>query len=208
MSTITIQRSCYVCGEDDYKLLYRTRLSPGPVVQCRNCGLVYINPIEHPEWLAADGHDKTGGSMDAATPLAYQQIYLAEAEVKRNLYQAILDRIESVTGRAGTLLDVGSYVGLFMQTATARGWQCKGVEPERDAWQYAVQELGLDACLGTLSTCTFAPQSFDSVTLLQVLEHVADPRQMLKQVYNLLRPGGVLVVEVPNIDCASFFSFR
>jgi SAM-dependent methyltransferase len=166
--------------------------------------LVYINPIEHPELLAAGDHDQAGDLMNATAPPVYPQIYLAEAKVKRKLYMKILGRIESVTGRAGTLLDVGSYLGLFMQAAESRGWRCKGIEPERDAWQYAVQELGLDVCLGTLRKCTFSPQSFDAIILLQVLEHVLDPRQTLEQIYGLLRPNGVLFVEVPNIDCLSF----
>jgi 2-polyprenyl-3-methyl-5-hydroxy-6-metoxy-1,4-benzoquinol methylase len=192
---------CNLCGQDNAKLLYRPRLSPGPVVCCQTCGLLYVNPIEDPERLAGNDHDKI---TDLVEPRLYKQFYLAEAEVKRNLYMDILGRIESVTGRAGTLLDVGSYLGLFMQAAESRGWRCKGIEPERDAWQYAVQELKLDVCLGTLRTCTFAPHSFDAIILLQVLEHVLDPRQTLEQIHGLLRPNGVLLVEVPNINCLSF----
>ena len=195
---------CNLCGQNDAQFLYRPRQSPGPVVRCRNCGLVYVDLIEHPERLTSDDHDKTGDLIYAAGTPVYQQLFLSEADVKRKLYAEILDRIESVTGGAGTLLDVGSYLGLFMQTAAARSWQCKGIEPEHDAWQYAVQELGLDVCLGTLDTCEFAPGSFDAVTMLQVLEHVLDPRKTLEDIYGLLRLGGILVVEVPNIDCLTF----
>ena len=192
---------CNLCGQDDAKLLYKPRLSPGPVVCCNNCKLLYVNPIENPERLATDDHDRITALIE---PRHYKRIYLAEEKVKRNLYMDILSRIESVTGRAGTLLDVGSYLGLFMQAAESRGWRCKGIEPECDAWQYAVQELKLDVYLGTLRTCTFAPHSFDAIILLQVLEHMLDPRHTLEQIYGLLRPNGVLFVEVPNIDCLSF----
>lgn len=191
---------CNLCGQDNAKLLYRPRLSPGPVVCCHNCGLVYVNPIENPERLAGGDHNKIASFVERQ----YKQVYLTETRVKRKLYMEILDRIESVTSRIGTLLDLGSYLGLFMQAAESRGWRCKGIEPERDAWQFSVQELGLDVCLGTLSTCTFEPQSFDAIVLLQVLEHVLDPRQTLRQIRRLLRPNGVLLVEVPNIDCPSF----
>ena len=196
-----MQIVCNLCGQDNAKLLYRPRLSPGPVVCCHNCGLRYVNPIENPERLAGDDHGKITAPVE---PRLYKQVYLAETEVKHKLYMEILGRIESVTGRIGTLLDVGAYMGFFMQAAESRGWRCKGIEPERDARQFAVQELGLDVCLGTLSTCTFAPQSFDAITLLQVLEHVLDPRQTLEQIHGLLRPNGVLLVEVPNINCLSF----
>lgn len=204
MTTITIQRFCCICGQDKCRFLYRTRLSPGPVVQCLYCGLVYINLVEHPEWLVAEDQSGTNDLIDASVPPVYQQLYLAEAPVKRMLYTEILSRIETANGRRGTLLDIGSYMGLFMQTAIGRGWRCKGVEPEREAWEYSVQKLGLDACWGTVSTCDLVPQSFDAVTLLQVLEHVESPREMLVQARNFLRPGGILIVEVPNIDCLSF----
>jgi SAM-dependent methyltransferase len=92
-------------------------------------------------------------------------------------------------------------MGLFMRAAIDRGWRCQGVEPDRDAWSHAVTTLGMDVCWGTLETCRLEPQSFDAITMLQVLEHLADPRQTLQRVRELLRPGGVLLVEVPNIDC-------
>lgn len=204
MLRITSQRSCCACGQNKCRFLYRTRLSPGPVVQCLNCGLIYINLVEHPERLAIEGQSGAGDLIYAGVLPIYQQLYLAEAEVKRRLYNQTVERIESLTGETGTLLDIGSYMGLFMKTAVERGWQCKGVEPELEAWEYSVQKLGLDACWGTLNTCEFPPQSFNAVTMLQVLEHIADPRQTLQQIHGLLRPGGVLLVEVPNIDCLSF----
>jgi SAM-dependent methyltransferase len=165
---------------------------------------VFINPIEHPEFLASQNGDTGQDLIDAAESPAYQGLYLAEAEVKRKLYNKALDRLESANGGSGTLLDVGSYMGLFMREARGRGWKCKGIEPDRSPWEYSVQTLGLDASHGTLNTCSFPAESFDAVTMLQVLEHVAEPRQTLLQVRQLLRRGGTLLVEVPNIDCQIF----
>jgi SAM-dependent methyltransferase len=164
--------------------------------------LIYVNPIERTERLAAT--DVPGGDgplLDAAESSEYHALYLAEASIKARLYGEVLDRIEGVVGGRGTLLDVGSYMGLFLRAATDRGWRCRGVEPDRDAWSHAVNTLGLDVSWGTLETVEFAPHSFDAITMLQVLEHLSDPRQTLQQVRELLRPGGVLMVEVPNIDC-------
>jgi len=178
-------------------------LSPGPIVQCRNCGLVYVNPIEHPERLANEDNN-IDMLIDAIGPSEYQQIYLAEADVKSKLYHMILDRIGTFTGAPGNLLDIGSFLGLFMKIAESRGWQCKGIEPEKDAWRYSVQELGLDVCYGSIRTCDFPPESFDAITMLQVLEHTLDPYLTLRRIHGLLRPNGILVTEVPNIDCLSF----
>jgi len=164
--------------------------------------LIYVNPVERTERLAsAEAHSGNGQLLDAAETSDYRALYLAEASIKTRLYDEILDRIERVAGSRGTLLDVGSYMGLFMKAAVARGWRCRGVEPDRDAWSHAVSTLGLDVCWGTLDTCALSPRSFDAITMLQVLEHLPDPRATLRQVRELLRSGGLLVVEVPNIDC-------
>jgi 2-polyprenyl-3-methyl-5-hydroxy-6-metoxy-1,4-benzoquinol methylase len=197
-----LQVPCTICGQANHVFLYRPRLSPGPIVQCRGCGLIYVSPVERIERLAgAAAQTDRGELLDAAETPEYRALYLAEASIKQRLYGEILDRIEHVTGRRGLLLDVGSYMGLFMRTAADRGWRCQGVEPDRNAWSYAVNTLALDVCWGTLETCDFAPESFDAVTMLQVLEHLSDPAQTLRHVRHLLRPGGVLIVEVPNIDC-------
>ena len=193
---------CTICRTDAAVPLYRPRLSPGPVVRCRRCGLVYVSPVEHAERLAAESVDeKTGQMIDAAETPEYRALYVAETVVKQRLYAEILDRAERAIGHIGTLLDIGSYMGLFLQAAVARGWRARGIEPDRDAWTHATATLGLDVCWGTLATCPQPAESFDAITMLQVLEHVPDPRQTLGEVRALLRPGGALVVEVPNIDC-------
>ena len=174
------------------------------MVQCVKCGLVYIDPIERPERLVGDSQDARQTLIDAAVSPVYQQLYLEEAEVKSRFYNQALDRLEAANGGTGALLDIGSYMGLFMREAGKRGWKCKGLEPEREAWAYSVHKVGLDVCLGTLNTCIFADNSFDAVTLLQVLEHVADPRETLMKVHRVLRAGGIVLVEVPNIGCRSF----
>jgi 2-polyprenyl-3-methyl-5-hydroxy-6-metoxy-1,4-benzoquinol methylase len=160
-----------------------------------------VSPVDRVERLASADRETSGQLIDADETPRYRELYLAEAAIKKQVYSDILDRIETVVQPPGALLDIGSYMGLFMQTAIGRGWQCRGIEPDRDAWSHAVNTLGLDVCWGTLDTCPPASQSCDAITLLQVLEHLSDPRETLRRVRDLLRPGGALIVEVPNIDC-------
>jgi 2-polyprenyl-3-methyl-5-hydroxy-6-metoxy-1,4-benzoquinol methylase len=172
------------------------------VVQCRGCGLVYVSPVEHVERLAGTKPDEGRGPLlDAAETPAYQALYLAESEVKARVHRDTLDRLACAVDPPGTLLDVGSYMGLFLKSAVARGWRGRGIEPDRDAWEHSTSTLGLDVSWGTLATCPQPKGAFDAVTMLQVLEHVPDPRQTVADVRGLLRPGGALIVEVPNIDC-------
>ncbi len=136
----------------------------------------------------------------AETP-AYRALYLVESEVKARVHRETLDNLGQVIDPPGKLLDVGSDMGLFLKSAVARGWSGRGIEPDRDAWEHPMSTLGLDVSWGTLATCPQSKGAFDAVTMLQVLEHVPDPRQTVAGVRGLLRQGGALMVEVPNVDC-------
>jgi 2-polyprenyl-3-methyl-5-hydroxy-6-metoxy-1,4-benzoquinol methylase len=194
--------ACTLCQKQNHALLFRPRLSPGPVVKCQTCGLVYVSPVKHTERLAETIRCQSMNRLfDVAENPAYRRLYLAEAPIKKLLYEEMLNRIESAMDSKGALLDVGSYMGLFMQAAADRGWVCKGIEPDRQAWEYAVHTLGLDVHCGTTDTASLSAGSFDVITMLQVLEHLTDPYKELIRLSEILRPGGVLYVEVPNIDC-------
>ena len=172
------------------------------MVRCRRCGLVYVSPVAHIERLAGTNPDQeTGQLLDVAETPAYRALYLAESEVKARLHQETLDTLAQVIDPPGSLLDVGSYMGLFLKSAVARGWRGRGIEPDRDAWEHSTATLGLDVAWGTLATCPQPKGAFDAVTMLQVLEHVPDPRQTVMDARGLLRRSGALMVEVPNVDC-------
>jgi 2-polyprenyl-3-methyl-5-hydroxy-6-metoxy-1,4-benzoquinol methylase len=96
------------------------------------------------------------------------------------------------------LLDVGSGAGAFLQWATAAGWDAVGIDPDPKAVQ-TVKERGLQAYEGTVETIRGHVSAFDAVTLSHVLEHVHDPRALLSGIRDLLKPGGLLWLDTPNI---------
>jgi 2-polyprenyl-3-methyl-5-hydroxy-6-metoxy-1,4-benzoquinol methylase len=101
--------------------------------------------------------------------------------------------------RGGRILDVGCHLGMFLEVARERGWDVTGVEPSR----YSVErsrEKGLDVRHGTLDSVHFDDQSFDVVTMWDVVEHVADPLAELKQIHRILRPDGLLAVSTMDVD--------
>ena len=61
--------------------------------------------------------------------------------------------------------------------------------------------MGLQVHTGTLEGVRFPSSYFDVVTMYQVLEHIANPRAVLKECHRILKPGGRLLVSVPNIEC-------
>jgi len=97
----------------------------------------------------------------------------------------------------GRLLDVGCGRGDLGATFARRGWRVSGVDPSADACA-AARAQGVDARPGTLESVEFAPGSFDAVVMSHSLEHVLDPLADLTRIHRDMRPGGLIVISVPN----------
>lgn len=195
---------CVVCHGPSARTLFRPRLSPGPVVRCDNCGLVYVYPVEHLErFYYGDTSSKEPSPEERAEEERHLARYLSEEEWKRRNLASVLDEMEAFCPR-GRLLDLGCYCGLLLDLARARGWDTVGVEPEETARRYAVEHLGLNVLGGTLDQAAFPLDTFDAVVSLQVFEHLLDPKEALNQITRVLKPGGLLAIEVPSIDNLGF----
>ena len=114
----------------------------------------------------------------------------------------ILKEIETVTGKDRSqihLLDVGCSNGAFIHAANTMGMNCEGVEPAKEAAQ-AAQEAGLKVSHGFLEEVRFPDNSFDVITIFEVIEHLKDPLSILKECKRLLKPGGILGIRTGNTD--------
>jgi 2-polyprenyl-3-methyl-5-hydroxy-6-metoxy-1,4-benzoquinol methylase len=99
--------------------------------------------------------------------------------------------------RPGTLLDVGCGRGDLGAAFARRGWRVSGVDPSAEACA-AARRQGVDARPGTLESVEFEAGSFDAVVMSHSLEHVPDPRAELARIHRLLRPGGSILISLPN----------
>lgn len=97
------------------------------------------------------------------------------------------------------LLDAGCGNGSFMSSAAEAGWKVSGVDPDPQAVATA-KGLGLDVRQGSIKVFEDLASCFDVVTLSHVIEHVHDPKALIRDIYRLLRPGGTFFIETPNID--------
>jgi SAM-dependent methyltransferase len=104
------------------------------------------------------------------------------------------------TNKPGRLLDVGCATGLFLNDMRSKGWTCYGVEPSISAAAYASNHFGLDVFVGRLEEAHYPEASFDLITLWDVLEHTPNPRQVLEKSAILLKPGGTLFINIPNLN--------
>lgn len=100
----------------------------------------------------------------------------------------------------GALLDVGCSSGAFLSTLKAGPWALYGIEQEATTAERARTTTGAEVFVGDVERAPFAPASFDVITCFDVLEHVYQPRHLLERVLEWLRPGGIFLAQVPNID--------
>ena len=97
------------------------------------------------------------------------------------------------------VLDVGCHVGLFVMLAQEAGVECRGIDVSADAVEVGTRQLGINGLsAATLENAGFEPASFDGLMIWDVLEHLYDPMEVMRQAARVLRPGGYLFAQVPN----------
>jgi 2-polyprenyl-3-methyl-5-hydroxy-6-metoxy-1,4-benzoquinol methylase len=104
------------------------------------------------------------------------------------------------------LLDVGCGNGGFLLTARTAGWEVYGCDPD-PAGREAAGTSGIEVRSGGIETWADREGWFDAITMSHVIEHVHDPVEVLRATFRLLRPGGRLYVEAPNVGSAGHAMF-
>jgi 2-polyprenyl-3-methyl-5-hydroxy-6-metoxy-1,4-benzoquinol methylase len=165
------------------------------ITQCRSCGYVFDNP--RPTLQALINFYSKPGKYDS---------WLVELGPRERLWRRRLRKIRS-TKKPGTLLDVGTGIGQFLSLARNDYSEVHGTEVSATAVEIAREKYGLSLFHGTIDDLVPQGRTFDNITLFHVLEHVPDPKAMLKTCHALLAPGGCLVIAVPN-EVASLRGFK
>lgn len=123
----------------------------------------------------------------------------------------LLDReyrnIPKLPNRGCKLLDVGCGDGAFLRLARTCGWDATGLDPDPVAAANAAKQ-GIKVYEGGIEYFEGKRDLFDVITLNHVIEHVHEPTKVLKTCHDLLKPGGLLWLETPNIDAFGHARFR
>jgi SAM-dependent methyltransferase len=160
------------------------------ILRCEICGLARTSPQPSPEEL--DRYYPTGYHGTA------KRYRLGLDGTLSAVHRARIRRIERLTGGPGRVLDVGCGPGWFLAQMRRRGWETRGTERSPAAARQARETLGLDVRPQELDELVAEGLSYDAVVLWHVAEHLHDPAQTLRTIARLLRPGGVLMIGVPN----------
>ncbi len=192
--------TCQVCGSGRSELKFEE--APFSVRRCVDCGLVFVSPRLTAEALHRDVYSEQYWRSDRPREHGY-----ADYAKDEPLYLKTFRRRRGLVARhcpePGRVLDIGCAAGYFLRVMQAEGWDVLGVEPSPIA-ERAASHLGQDRVWhGTLDSAPAdrcPPGSFDLVTMWDVIEHVPDPQQLLREAKSMLAPGGTLILETQNVD--------
>ncbi|HTT98666.1 MAG TPA: class I SAM-dependent methyltransferase [Rhizomicrobium sp.] len=165
------------------------------ILDCRACGFRHAVPLPEPTTLEKAYRDEYYAD-EKPTFLAHAGEDQAWAELAQTDRLEIFERVLEQPRRQ--LLDIGSGPGFFLKTAQARGWDVTGIEPSRQAAAHA-RGLGMRVVEGFFNADS-APTlgRFDVVHMNNVLEHIPDPVALVSLARDLVKPSGVVCINVPN----------
>jgi SAM-dependent methyltransferase len=190
---VDMSRACIVCAStSSSRFKARGRFE---VRRCDGCRLRFLSP----QPTAAELDELYGESyFQRAEPGApgYDE-YLKEIGQLRAMFDHRVSLLESLVG-GRRLLDVGAAAGLFVERARQRGWDASGVEPSQWASAQARERFGQPVATGILRDLQLPDGQLDVVTMWEVIEHLPEPLEELREIRRVLSAGGHLTLSTPD----------
>lgn len=201
-ATATETQTCDLCGSAEHRV-FATKGRYGlplTTVICEHCGLVFTNPRPSAAETEAFYHDHYWGQ------------YKDQSAPDEKFFRRRLPKIKSMHAELQPLLrpgmavlEIGCSVGALLSRIRESVGDTStviGIEAHRGHAKFAREAKGLDVREGLLHEVApdLPPASFDLVVMNHVLEHTLSPSEVLTTVRELLKPGGHMVIEVPNVE--------
>ena len=174
--------ACNICGSAQI-----LKLEPDfNLCRCDLCGYVFDSP--RPSFAEISAFYSQAGKYDA---------WLREEQARDMLWKRRLKKLLQ-SGAKGSLLDIGAGYGQFLHHAQPYFSEVTGTEVSESGVALAKKKYGLSLLAGQVDDLDLPPQSFDTITLFHVLEHVLDPCRLINRCHTLLTTQGTLIIAVPN----------
>jgi 2-polyprenyl-3-methyl-5-hydroxy-6-metoxy-1,4-benzoquinol methylase len=180
-----------LCGGDSFDDFCSR--NGGIYLRCRVCGHVQEQHIAN--IFANQNQD----ALSATHHISEVKRDWDFSDMKRQL--VFMPRLKNIQAycSTGRLLDIGCSNGAFIEAATACGWEACGIELRKSSASFA-RERGLDVFMQPLNELHFQDNSFDAITMWQVLEHLPDPPECMNECCRILKPGGIFAFSTPNVQ--------
>jgi SAM-dependent methyltransferase len=192
--------ACLVCGSlstvvDRWASEYRSLRPPYSIVRCLLCGFRQMSPRPSALHFA-----RYYAGLSCPLLEEYGNItgfYSDESGLRSKQYEWDLKIFDANLERGARLLEVGCWTGDFLALAQQRGYSVTGVEPSVSAAEIARARTTATIHVGDIEHLGSEPNCYDAVYASHVLEHLYEPKAALAKIWECLRPGGILIAEVP-----------
>jgi len=206
--------ACPICESENYSIVYECFQETGQFlgrikttfVICRDCGFMYMNPR-----FSRDVLKKYYQSSIHASGRVYHDTTKNSSHVVRNK-----NRVHFfagfITHDKGKILEIGCSKGEFIDMLQLERWEKYGVEPSPISANEA-KSKGIIVREGFIEDITFEKGSFDIICFFGLLEHIYDINNFMNIIDSIIKPGGLLWIEVPDslkpvAQIAEYFSFE
>ncbi|MBN1597990.1 MAG: class I SAM-dependent methyltransferase [Bacteroidales bacterium] len=200
---------CWVCDSKDFRLIKNSDVveyldsnnfaitnfdygKTGELQRCLNCGFIQCTDL-----------DKVVGFYEDLVDTEYEN-----TRKERKLQEKRLVKFLSKFKREGTLLDIGAGSGIMVEAALEMGYKAEGIEPSK--WlQKNAEKLGLPVYQGIFPHPN-TPGPYDIITLVDVIEHVTEPGDLLNGISKTLASDGIFILVTPDVNslAAKIFGYR
>ncbi len=183
------------CIDYEYGVRYNAKL-----IECGNCGLCVIDP--KPSFTDLHGFYKNNYANYSSSK-NYITKLLVWLYQKKNAAEVI-----DLIGKEGKILDVGCADGQYFDLLKNKGnWDLFGTDLSQQAADNA-KEKGYEVYIGELERLDLQENYFNIVRMNHVIEHVIEPKATFDKIKKILKPGGYLILETPNVSCPDFKIFK
>ena len=202
-----VEAECPTCGQQRHALVYPSTVDAAEpvvpdeftctsdrvnhhddIVQCTRCGVVRSLP------------DLTTGDIAELYSETEDEVYLDQEDARRELFAWAVKKMNGFAVPERRLLEFGSHLGLFLDTARQGGWMARGVEPSAWAVRTGRKRFGVAIEQGRIEDVETPVDPYGAVVMFDVLEHVLNPIAALQTARRCVDDDGIVVVSTVNID--------
>jgi 2-polyprenyl-3-methyl-5-hydroxy-6-metoxy-1,4-benzoquinol methylase len=188
---------CNNCGKKKQDFLYSIKKweKPFKIVRC-SCGLMFVNPRPSEEFMNQFYDDNYYRGRMAYRPSEKSDNGEQKQRFKRNVEMFISKQRKREKGR---YLDVGCAMGHYVRIFQDMKWDATGIDVSQYSTQYAKDVWKVNVITGDVIKAGFPAKYYDIITMLDVIEHLLNPREVLVELERILKENGILVISTPNI---------